>query len=183
MMTLGVLYGKIIFILRRPAPINHNEQPFQTQRRRERDIRITKLLVTVVIAFALCVLPNHLGTIIQHLFQPPPESGEAAFIHYFTLVPYPLHCATNPVIYSIVDNKFRRDIKLLFGCKRKRAPAMSLYYSEIAQGSAENYCSSMSAVTIVRKISGDKCTGRKSSIDRSKQRRVSTQSIRKNSRI
>ena len=118
MTIIGVLYGKIIYILRHPKEVSGDEQTcLQMKRRRKKDIRVTKLLVSVIIAFVICVLPNHLGSLIQFMFPLSPTSFTV--VVYITLIPYPFHCAVNPIIYSIVDDKFRRDIKAVFCCHKK----------------------------------------------------------------
>ena len=129
---IGVLYGKIIHTLQHPKVAPRDEQTcLQMKRRRKKDIRAIKLLVSVVIAFAICVLPNHLGSLIQTMC--PLSVKDTIIVSYIIYIPYPFHCAVNPIIYSIVDDKFRHDIKALFWCKREN---ISVLYRIRARGQA-----------------------------------------------
>lgn len=116
MFILAFLYGKIILILRKPE-LNNQEFSRLLEKRRKKDIRVTKLLVAVVLAFVVCVLPNHVGHIISLTVDNLTITG-AEIVHYVTLIPYPFHCTINPFIYSIVDVKFRNDVKRFLQRKR-----------------------------------------------------------------
>lgn len=114
MIMLAVLYGRIILLIRRPIQhVSSFEQIFR--KRRQKDIRITKLLILVIVAFALCVLPNHLGHFIVSKITL--TSAQRDIMDYIMLIPYPFQCVLNPLIYSIVDKKFRREAYLVLRCQ------------------------------------------------------------------
>lgn len=117
MFVLAVLYGRIIVMIRRP--IGHVpcfEQLFR--KRQKKDIRITRLLIFVIVAFALCVLPNHLGHFINTKMDLTLDQRHK--LAYVMLIPYPFQCVLNPIIYSIVDKKFRKDAFQILRCHREK---------------------------------------------------------------
>ena len=129
MVILAVLYGRIIYIIRKPIdPIPCFEQLFI--KRREKDIRITKLLILVIVAFALCVLPNQIGHFIMS--KAVLTESEKEVLYYVLLIPYPFQCVLNPLIYSIVDKKFRKDARQILSCQgdkeRKISRTMTSYF-------------------------------------------------------
>ena len=122
MLVLAVLYGRIIVMIRKP--IDHVpcfEQLFR--KRRKKDIRITRLLIFVIVAFALCVLPNHLGHFINTKMEL--TSDQRYKLAYVMLIPYPFQCVLNPIIYSIVDKKFRKDAFQILQCQREKSRRIS----------------------------------------------------------
>jgi len=79
--------------------------------------RILRIISTILLAFLLLVGPNHIAWFIHDNF-----STSANFLHMFKIssITYSLHTSINPLIYSIIDRKFRRNIFFLLRKGRRR---------------------------------------------------------------
>lgn len=80
-------------------------------------------LVAVVIAFILFVFPRHMVYIYfdsrgwheDYIYSEDELSVDAYFyLNYIAHIPYTFHVAINPVIYSLIDSRWRKDLKKLF---------------------------------------------------------------------
>ena len=119
------LYARIIMALRKQVQGN-SEMAMADQRLKEQRLkdnkRIMKILVCLLTSFLVLVLPNRIVVIILgHLVDPvtfvsiiPTSTYQA--LKYIALIPYPLHVAVNPIIYSLVDRQWRKDISQMI-CK------------------------------------------------------------------
>lgn len=112
LIALTYLYGCIIRKIQHPKEANaimKNMTDAQIQQRRISDMRIIKMLITVVVLFFMCVLPSRLTeaviSVINESKLPPPEYAALLYVGYLT---YPLHVAINPFIYSFMNKEFRR---------------------------------------------------------------------------
>lgn len=98
--------------------------------------RAILIMVSIVTAFIICVLPQHA---VELYFELLPKNGDAYdgeiigiktyyYLNMLMKFPYPLHVAINPIIYSVIDSKWRKDvIKVVFGsCSRGRGPSRSM---------------------------------------------------------
>lgn len=75
--------------------------------------KVIRMLVAIVITFAVCVLPHHVrvlmtywGTIHSSLFTP-----------ISVLILY-LNSGMNPIVYALLSGTFRRSLRELFLCRR-----------------------------------------------------------------
>ncbi|KAL5016441.1 hypothetical protein ScPMuIL_006030 [Solemya velum] len=105
--------------------------------------RAAKMLMTIVIIFALCYLPVHLLNIIRHTdvlhtVNPKIVSVIALFSHglcYF-------NSAINPVIYNFMSAKFQKEFKAALLCcrrpLRKRVKLPTTFYSSSRKRSSLN---------------------------------------------
>ena len=116
--ALSILYGRIIRWLRHSHGIKTTLSIMAAQNRKERDMRVIKLLLAVVILFFICVLPIRIMEVVL-TFVDHTKLSKATFfsVVYCGLIPYPFHVATNPIIYSFVDLKFRQTLLRLL-CRR-----------------------------------------------------------------
>ena len=121
LLTMSILYSFIVHKLWvRKVPGN---QTAENQRRSEKSKKkVLKMLMTVVIIFALCWLPVYISQFI-HFFDkenfpcgPPLVLG---FIGYFL---GHANSAINPAIYAIFNSNFRKGFRdvLLCRCRRNR---------------------------------------------------------------
>jgi len=76
----------------------------QQRQRKQEDNRITIILACLLISFIVLVLPNRIYWILE----------DHKVLIKFSYVPYLLHAAINPLIYSIVDQRFRASLKTIF---------------------------------------------------------------------
>ena len=84
--------------------------------------RVIRLLIAVVLAFAICVLPSHLYH-LYILFGNPDISSSITIHKILPTVVYLIlysNSALNPILYAFLSDNFRKSLKeLLKGFKRK----------------------------------------------------------------
>ena len=114
-------YFKIIHFLVQQlrSSVCFNREDIRVQRIKE-NRRTVKLLMPILFTFVACVSP----TFIIQLYVTYTGSDIASFDLYrglviFINVTYPLHACVNPIIYTIMDRRFRSDLQLMFGLKKK----------------------------------------------------------------
>jgi len=87
----------------------------QQRQRKQEDNRITIILACLLISFIVLVLPNRIYWILEdHKVLINLNIHEKKIVKLFSYVPYLLHAAINPLIYSIVDQRFRASLKTIF---------------------------------------------------------------------
>ena len=90
--------------------------------------RILKIASTILLAFFLLVGPIHLSWFLHDNF-PDLDSGK---YHMFAIssITYSLHASINPIIYSIIDPKFRKNVFSLLRKGRRRNSFTTLVTAE-----------------------------------------------------
>ena len=93
--------------------------------RRKENGRITTIIAYLLISFAMLVSPNRIIWVLNDHGVFSMVSSETRFyISLGSMVPYTIHACVNPIIYSIVEKKFREGIFFIFyklTCQRKAA--------------------------------------------------------------
>ena len=93
--------------------------------RRKENGRITTIIAYLLISFAMLVSPNRIMWVLNdHGVFSMSSKETLAYINLGSLVPYTIHACVNPIIYSIVDKKFREGIFFILyklTCQRKAA--------------------------------------------------------------
>ncbi|CAL8070724.1 unnamed protein product [Orchesella dallaii] len=88
--------------------------------------RIVKMLIVVVLAFAVCHMPFHARKVWQYMSST--YQGGSVFSQVFTpltfLVMY-LNSAINPILYAFMSKKFRMSFRDLLCCKTRQSLKMS----------------------------------------------------------
>jgi len=79
------------------------DNPAMLSRRR----RVVRMLVAVVVTFAVCVLPYHVRVIWQTFAQPEDIDDWQLVIPPLTFVAYYLNSAANPLLYAFLSDSFR----------------------------------------------------------------------------
>ncbi|XP_033336951.1 orexin/Hypocretin receptor type 1 isoform X1 [Megalopta genalis] len=95
-----------------PASVGGNPE---TQLRSRR--KAAKMLVTVVITFAICYFPVHLLSVLRYTITLPSNK----WINAISLIAHGLcyfNSAVNPLIYNFMSGKFRKEFKRTFRCTR-----------------------------------------------------------------
>ena len=104
------MYGKIIHrLLTTTSEINN----FQQNQRQKENKRIIVILLLVVICYFVLVIPDRIGFIFieEHLINlDTSKSNSFTHLKLYMKLPIVVHVAVNPVIYSIVDQKFRKSL-------------------------------------------------------------------------
>ncbi|XP_071488021.1 tachykinin-like peptides receptor 99D [Diadema setosum] len=98
----------------RSMPGNADFTRDMTQERAKR--KVIKMLVTIVLTFALCWLPLHiyhlLGSVASHVLLKNTESTFALYfsIHWVAMA----NSFLNPIIYGFLNDGFRADVRRVF---------------------------------------------------------------------
>lgn len=94
----------------------------QKAKRLQDNKRIMKIVVSILVAFVLLTLPNRIYWIIKEYDDiilgeySEERANTEKILKFIGFVPYTLHIIVNPIIYSVVDLKFRRKIMKIFSC-------------------------------------------------------------------
>ena len=71
--------------------------------------KVIRLLIAVVVSFAVCVLPYHIRVLWQ-AFTEPQLTDWHLVVTPFTFVLYYLNSGLNPLLYAFLSNKFRSSL-------------------------------------------------------------------------
>ena len=108
-------YWKIAAAIRNRPKIQETQRS-QRKRRARDDNRIVTMLIVMVVAFAVLTLPATIWWLL-HDFGGLDRSGAVLQIaEVFGAFVY-LHSCVNPVVYYIMDSKFRSDVIQMLRCK------------------------------------------------------------------
>ncbi|XP_050402593.1 orexin receptor type 2 [Patella vulgata] len=125
LILMGITYANIAYVLWRkeiPGEIagrksmidgkGHNQEDKLQSRR-----KAAKMLITIVIVFALCYLPVHLVNILRYVGALKNLSSDAATLQSLIThwLPY-FNSSINPVIYNFMSAKFRKEFKSACFC-------------------------------------------------------------------
>jgi len=129
LICLVIMYGKIIATLKRARSEMRANVSFQ--RRNRENKRIVIVLLLIILFYMILVLPNRLVWILidhGYINAHTSLSEHSAWKTYGSL-PYVIHVVVNPIIYSLIDNKFQATLKKLFcaSCKRLSTKKYSLH--------------------------------------------------------
>ena len=80
--------------------------------------RILRIISTILLAFLFLVGPNHLAWFIHDNMTVPIDIEY--YIFRVSMILYALHTSINPIIYSIIDRKFRRNVYFMLRNGRRR---------------------------------------------------------------
>merc|ERR1712126_558669 len=71
-------------------------------------------MVAIVMAFGICVFPKYCIRLIFAFTSMDFHMDYWEHLQYLANLPYPLHVAINPIIYSFVDPTWRKDVMNIF---------------------------------------------------------------------
>lgn len=80
--------------------------------------KVIRLLVAVVVSFALFVLPHHIRLLLKH-WKLLPSSNVTILSPISFLILY-LNSALNPILYALFSANFRKSFKEVLPCKKRR---------------------------------------------------------------
>ena len=102
------------------------------QQKHKDNMRVTMILMGVLASYVLLTTPSRIAILVlDHL------DGGGSSEHYTNInitvyyilsimhIAYPLHTAVNPIVYCVVDRKWRRDVAHIFCKKRQRSLSTS----------------------------------------------------------
>ena len=122
--AMSSMNGMIIRKIKKPSRLNNickdMLEDMATLRKR-RDVRVIKVLLSVIVTFFICVLPIRVMFVAKSFFDLDGlASTDSLKIIYTGRLSYPFHVAINPIIYSIMDKAFRTELfRTLFCCEFK----------------------------------------------------------------
>ena len=124
--SMSLMNGMIICKIKKPGRSRNlykNMLQDMTRLRRKRDIRVIKILLSIIVMFFICVLPIRVMLIAKSFFYPDGLVWTDTWkIIYTAKFSYPFHVAVNPIIYSMIDKAFRNELfRTLLCCKYKTA--------------------------------------------------------------
>lgn len=111
LMSLVILYGHIVYAMQK-GKNNGSIITARLIKKLGKDIRITKMLAVIVVAYASCTLPNNFGDLGLSMTEPNDKIQLA--IHYVMMILYSIKCMINPLIYLGFDKQFQDDVKTIF---------------------------------------------------------------------
>eukprot|EP00111_Clytia_hemisphaerica_P019773 TCONS_00058341-protein len=87
----------------------------QKHRRRREDRRITSIIAYLLVSFVILVAPNRLLNLLHGYGVFDDLAQETySYLQLAAMLPYAIHASINPLIYSIIDRKFRKNVRMLF---------------------------------------------------------------------
>lgn len=115
------LYAKVIYALK--SLVNDKElKESLTKKSHKKKVNETRKILKVVIAlltaFVVLVVPNR--AIALYLYTNPTSGTIYNILSCVTLLTYPCHVTINPILYNVIDKKWRRNLNYLFRCKQNR---------------------------------------------------------------
>lgn len=102
-----VRIGGELFFTKRRSSFTSPAKPIEEARKQENK-RIAKILSTIVISFAICMLPTHVAWMLTD-FGRKSEQNAALVIFKFSDMLAVFHSCLNPLIYGTVTRQFRED--------------------------------------------------------------------------
>ena len=138
----------IIFLLYIRIMINLNKNKTQKvisnevdKRKRLKDNRrAIYILIAVLVAFVVCILPNRIVWVYLDAVDYKVDKTLYMVLAYIGLVTFPIHVAVNPIIYSVVDRRWRRDIIRVLTCEKERLPSVTSSIVRLSKYSADQDC-------------------------------------------
>ncbi|XP_059168896.1 trissin receptor-like [Physella acuta] len=73
--------------------------------------RVIKLLIVILLTFAVCVLPYHLKLLLLHWEIYPTDSSNMDFMSPLAFIMLYVNSAVNPVLYWVFSDTFRRSFR------------------------------------------------------------------------
>lgn len=119
--VIVILYSKVAYFLNKETKNNCAMRCSQMvfERRTAQNKKGARVVMSIFIAFVVCILPNR--AVLVYFEAVDYKMSKTAFIvlSYIALIPYHFHLAANPIIYSILDPKWRTDIWNILTCREK----------------------------------------------------------------
>ena len=155
-LIISALYFSMLYQLRQSAikclqKMEVMGEPYRNKRKQENK-RIAAIVLSLVVVFVLFVAPNRIYWILKdYEILDGYSLNIRDNIKMVCDLAYIFHSVLNPIIYSVVDAKFRASLKEFFLCgkARRRARGSSFYAGTRKRTNTSNYsCSSTNGETI-----------------------------------
>lgn len=121
-MVILVLYVRVIYVLK--SLMNDKDlKESLTKKNHKRKVKethkIMKVVMALVLAFLVFVTPNRIIRLYLHT-EPSISSATYNVISCIALLTYPCHVTINPILYNMIDKKWRRSLNDLINCSHSR---------------------------------------------------------------
>lgn len=133
-MIISAMYKRIYTALNKRTTVckvfsgSHHSK--QQMKRLQDNRRTMRNLVAVLIAFIIFTLPNKLSWVVLDMLGGYHNTSWYMYINYTCSVLYNLHVLTNPLVYTLVDERFRRRVKNLLRKKIQKVHQIKLVVRE-----------------------------------------------------
>ncbi len=81
--------------------------------------KVIRLLIAVIVSFATCVLPYHIRVLWQ-TWGTPHLSFWTSLLTPMTFLIFYLNSGLNPILYAFLSDNFRRSLREVLTCRRRR---------------------------------------------------------------
>ena len=126
---MTIVYSIIIFWLRsQKMPGGEAVNAQEHEKRLKRDRNVLKMVVAIVLGFALCWAPFNILAFLQFFVwdkNPVISCGFQAFSFFALFMAY-ANCAINPCICFIFSGNYRQGLNSLFGCCSQKCNCLCL---------------------------------------------------------
>ena len=122
--VIATLYSLIVSTLHGTIIVgkeNFIADPRVRMKRLKDNRRTMYVLIGVVVAFVLLVFPKHMIMLYMdahgwgsQVNEKEMSMGNFFLFQYIALFSYPFHVAINPIIYSLIDARWRKDVRHFF---------------------------------------------------------------------
>jgi len=124
--------------------------PLQLKSRLRKEIKATKTIVLVFLAFCLCWLPGAIFTIIhfcdeKFFFKLDPTTSAVLYFTFVDIFPT-VSTMVNPIIYSFSNTQFRSSVEVVWRKLMKKAPPRLSIYST-SHGARVSNCTTSSTMS------------------------------------
>jgi len=109
---------------------------YKKQKTRIAEQRITKLVLVISIVFTVCSLPSVIGTNLAYFCIIGQKFKNSLDL------PFLINSFSNPLIYLAREKKFKRTVKVMFGCKARRNRISSESDDSTSKQTSKNFESS-----------------------------------------
>ena len=116
---MTILYSIIIVKLRaQKIPGGESVSSKEQEKRMKRDRSVLKMVLAIVLGFALCWAPLNVLAFLQFFAWEENPKLSCGFLHFsvFAIFMAYANCAINPCICFIFSGNYREGLKSLFGC-------------------------------------------------------------------
>ena len=119
MIAIAIMYGIVIYKICRSTRLYKHMLNETVRKRKRQDSRRIRIIITIITFFFICVLPIRVMWVLNEFGKM--EGPEwLVFEYYCGFLPYAVHAAVNPLIYSIYSKKFRRELLRMTLCYSRK---------------------------------------------------------------
>ena len=145
----------------------------QRKQRHRENKRVSTILIMLLVCFVVFVTPSHISLLLLDYLDKSADGqrymgvNETVYtvLSYMTFT-YPVHTAVNPIVYSFIDAKWRRDVLKLFFRHRQ------IFSSTISRSTVQTAKLSTTSATVLKDHDVSKIEMKKM-----RQRKITVESI------